>query len=377
MKKDILFFLESLSGGGAEKVLSDLVTNLDKEKYNITVITVTDEGVYEKKVSECCQYSSFVKLENIRKGGWSTFWTKIRIKSIYLLPSQIVYRLYIKKKYDIEIAFIEGFATKLIASSPNKHSKKIAWVHTDMKQNSYADQSYRNFNDHVKSYQKFDSIVCVSDYVKKVFENKFFKSENIFVNYNPVDERAINEMSREECKLKKPQHMLIGTVGRLVHQKGYLRLVECINKLKNKYDFEVWIIGEGSDRKEIEEYIRHNDMEEYVKLLGFQENPYKYLEKCDVFVCSSYAEGFSTAATESLILGKPIFTVDCAGMKELFGKYKCGEIVENSDQALFNMLEKLLSGQYILDTYTKDISIRKSQFLMSKAIKNVENILDR
>ena len=64
-------------------------------------------------------------------------------------------------------------------------------------------------------------------------------------------------------------------------------------------------------------------------------------------------------------------------MKELFGKYKCGEIVENSDQALFNMLEKLLSGQYILDTYTKDISIRKSQFLMSKAIKNVENILDR
>ena len=110
MKKDILFFLESLSGGGAEKVLSDLVTNLDKEKYNITVITVTDEGVYEKKVSECCQYSSFVKLENIRKGGWSTFWTKIRIKSIYLLPSQIVYRLYIKKKYDIEIAFIEGSA---------------------------------------------------------------------------------------------------------------------------------------------------------------------------------------------------------------------------------------------------------------------------
>lgn len=374
--KKILFFLESLSGGGAEKVLSDLVINLDKSKYDITVCTVTDEGVYQEKVSQCCNYYSLIKMKDIRKGGWTNIWARTKIKLIYSLPANIVYRLYFKNKYDIEIAFIEGFATKLIAASCNKFSRRIAWVHTDMKQNSYADNSYRNKKEHVKTYQRFDKIVCVSEYVKNVFESKFFKKENVIVSYNPVDDRAIIRMSKEPCELARPKCMLIGTVGRLVHQKGYLRLVKCIKALNDKYDFELWIIGEGSERKEIEQYIRENSMEGYVKLLGFQKNPYKYLIQCDAFICSSFAEGFSTAATESLILGKPVFTVECAGMKELFGNYKCGEIVDNTDQALLNMLEKIVSKQYKFESYVENISIRKKDFSIGNAIKNIENLLD-
>lgn len=374
--KKILFFLESLSGGGAEKVLSDLVTNLDKSKYDITVCTVTDEGVYQDKVSQCCNYYSFIKMKDIRKGGWTNIWTRIKIKLIYSLPANIVYRLYLKNKYDIEIAFIEGFATKLIASSCNKFSRKIAWVHTDMKQNPYADNSYKNKEEHIKTYLQFDKIICVSEYVKNVFESKFIKSENVIVSYNPVDDCAIMRMSRETCEMEKPKCMLIGTVGRLVYQKGYFRLVKCIKELKDRYDFQLWIIGEGPARKEIELYIRENSMDGYVKLLGFQKNPYKYLVRCDAFICSSYAEGFSTAATESLILGKPVFTVECAGMKELFGNYKCGEIVDNTDQDLLNMLEKLVSNQYKFESYVENISIRKKDFSIGNAIKNIENLLD-
>lgn len=377
MKKKVLFFLESLAGGGAEKVLSDLVSNLDKSKYDVTVCTVTDEGVYQNKVSQHCQYHSFVKMEDIRQGGWKTIWAKFRIKLIYLLPSHIVYRVYFKNKYDIEIAFIEGFATKLIASSGNKDSRKFAWVHTDMQKNAYADNSYKNIEQQITTYRIFDQIICVSEYVKKMFEEKFFKSPAIMVKYNPVDQNAIEMLSKESCELRKPDHMIIGTIGRLVQQKGYFRLLKCINKLKTQYDFEIWIIGEGTERKELERYIKANCLEKYVRLLGFHVNPYKYLAQCDAFICSSYSEGFSTAATESLMLGKPIFTVDCAGMKELFGGYRCGEIVENTDEALFDMLEGLLAEKYELKSYVKNIANRKKQFLISKSIKEIEYLLDQ
>ena len=64
------------------------------------------------------------------------------------MPTPIAYRWMIHEKYDVEVAFVEGFATRLIAASPNKHSKKLAWVHTDMEKNPYASASYKSEAEH-------------------------------------------------------------------------------------------------------------------------------------------------------------------------------------------------------------------------------------
>ena len=113
--KKILFFLESLAGGGAEKVLTDIVCHLDKTKYDITVCTVTDGDIYEKCIAPVCRYRSFLKTADYRAGGIKQvlFWA--RIKLIYGLPAKVVYKHFFRERYDIEIAFIEGFATKIIA----------------------------------------------------------------------------------------------------------------------------------------------------------------------------------------------------------------------------------------------------------------------
>ena len=374
--KKILFFIESLAGGGAEKVLTDIVSNLDSKKYDITVCTVTDEDVYQEQVETVCKYRSFLHKKNYRAGGLKKviFW--FGIKLIYMLPVAVVYKLFIKEKYDIEVAFVEGFATKLIASSRNPSSDKIAWVHTNMMNNPHADSLYKNIEEHKKAYNNYHHIVCVSHSVKDAFLDKFSITENLLVQYNPVDEEKIMEKGKELLEERVSNYPVLCTVGRLEEVKGYRRLLKISKQLiREGFLFELWIIGDGSQKDEFQEYVSENDLTKYIKLLGYQKNPYKYIYSSDAFICSSYEEGFSTAATESLILGKPIFTVECAGMRELFDNTKCGEIVENSDEALYQMLKRIVSKKNYIKAFQTNVLKRSCDFKLSERIHEIDNLL--
>ena len=374
--KTVLFFIESLAGGGAERVLTDLVSHLDKEKYDVTVCTVTDEGVYQPKVEACCRYRSLLHVRDYRAGGVKRLLYWLQLRLIYALPAAWVYRWAVREKYDVEVAFVEGFATKLVAASPNNASRKIVWVHTDMQRNPYADSCYASVEAHDAAYRKYDAIACVSGSVKTVFEEKFFADSKVCVQYNPVDERLICSRGSEAAEQSVLCRPLLGTVGRLVEQKGFLRLLHCVAQLKAEgLRFSLWIIGEGTQRGEMERLIAENGLEDTVTLLGYQENPHKFMAQCDAFVCSSYAEGFSTAATESLLLGKPIFTVDCAGMRELFGAENCGEIVENRDEALCEMLRRVVSGQVDFASYDAALQRRGEVFRLETRMKEIEELL--
>lgn len=375
--KKVLFFLESLAGGGAERVLTDIVCNLDKTKYDVTVCTVTDGDVYQGRISPECRYCSFLKTADYRAGGIRKvlFWVKLKL--IYRLSPKVVYRHFFKEHYDVEIAFIEGLATKVMAASPDINSKKIAWIHSDLAKNAYADKCYANIGEQYAAYQRFDRILCVSESVKTAFEQKFFADARVQVQYNPVDEKYILHQAAEPASILHPEKgLLLGTIGRLEWQKGYPRLLKCVKQLHDKgYCFTLWIIGKGSQQEELERYVHENDLDAVVKLLGFHKNPYKYLQQCDAFICSSYAEGFSTAATESLILGKPVFTVECAGMQELIGQSHSGEIVPNTDEALYALLEKLVSGQFDLAQYAQAARKRGQDFSMGTRISEIDALL--
>ena len=375
--KRVLFFLESLSGGGAEKVLSDIVGNLNPEEYQVTVCTVTDGDIYQEKVSCSCTYKSFLEIKNYNEGGLKKviFWLKI--KMIYNFPASWIYKWFIREKYDIEIAFIEGYATKLIAASSNSKSRKVAWVHTDLLRNAYADKCYLNHKQHCMTYKKYDKILCVSNSVMQVFKKKFFSSPQLAVQYNPVDEKEILEesLSAPDFLPYSSDGIILGTIGRLEQPKGYYRLVKCAKDLFDKgYKFTIWIIGQGSEKEKIEQYIKENDLDNIVILLGFKKNPYQYMRYCDAFVCSSYSEGFSTAATESLIMGKPIFTVDCSGMRELISDSGCGVIVPNNDDALLELLENLVSGIIPLEKYIKAAQRRGKDFSLKSRILEIEQL---
>ena len=378
MKKKILFVIESLSGGGAEKVLTTTVKNIDKTKFDVTVLTVVKTGVYVKEVEKYCKLISMLPDYEKLKSPIAKIKYKLDYKKIYNEDCRKIYNEYIKEEYDVEIAFVEGFVTKLVAASSNKNSKKYAWVHIDMMENDHADANYSSIQEEISAYRNYNKIFTVSGYVGDIFIKKFGNEfeEKMMTQYNPVDSLEIEKKSKEKLDEEYHAQVKLISIGRLVDQKGYDRLISVVNKLKNKYsNFEIWILGDGEQRNELETYIKQHQLENYFKLKGFKNNPYAYIKKADAFICSSRSEGFSTVATEALILNKPIFTTDCSGMKELFGNNKCGIICENSTEGILNMLNDILKNPDF-SQYKEECKDRKKEFTLEKRMEEVERILD-
>ena len=374
--KRILFVVESLAGGGAEKVLLNLIKNIDKDKFDVTVFSIIKTGVYIEEIQKYCHLIYALDDYSKCKHSISKLLYRLKIKYIYKWNTKNVYKHFIKDKYDVEVAFLEGFSTKFVSCSSNLKSTKYAWVHIDVLNNHNEDSHYKNLEEQKNCYKSFNHIFAVSNNVKGKFIEKF-NLNNIDVQYNPVDSGEIIKKAQCQQNTIDENNFNLITIGRLEEQKGYDRLLKIVKKLRdNNYTFKLYILGDGSLKEQFEKYIVENNLDNYIKLLGFKNNPYPYLNIADVFVCSSYAEGFSTVATEALILGVPIITTDCAGMKELFGNYHCGLIVNNDEDSLYGALKYILDNKENLNIYKNEINKRKDFFDIKKRMIEIEDILD-
>ncbi len=378
MKCKVLFLIESLAGGGAEKVLTTLVQNIDKEKFDVTVCAISGGGKYEETVKEHVRYKAI--LAEPRDGNpLSRFFYVIKHHLVYKwLSLSWVYRMFVPQDNDVEVAYVEGFTTKLLSHSTNRKAKKYAWVHIDLHHNHWTKSVYDSRREESEAYNRFYKIVGVSRTVVDSFKIEF-PDVNVpmEVVYNPIDSSSILSLSKEpHPDMGKHEVIRMVTTGRLEPQKAYGRLVKIIRRLlKEDFSTELWILGDGTERKMLEEYIVSNQLGNVIQLLGFQTNPYKFLAQGDLFVCSSLAEGYSTAVTEALILALPVITTDCSGMGELLKDGEYGIITENSEDALYEGLKTLLSNTELLNYYKRKSVERGRDFQIETLMKPVENLL--
>ena len=376
-KKKVLFLINNLAAGGAEKILIETIKKIDKNKYDIDLMTIYDEGIYINDAKKIANYKTIFKKH--KKVLGISFYSLI-LRYLKIMPSTYLYKKYIKKTYDIEIAFLEGAATKIISGSTNYNSRKICWVHVDPIAQKHSTKNFISLKSEKKSYKNYDKIFCVSTKVKKSFMKRYNITKNVSVLLNVLDENTIIKNSQETINNSDfiNSTFKIITVGRLAKQKNFITLLRIVNRLKDKFKFCLFICGEGNCRSELEEYIKENKLQKYVKLLGFVNNPYPYIKNADLYVCSSLAEGFSTAVTEALILKTPIITTDCAGMTDLLGNNEYGLITENSEEALYNGLFQMLNNQKTYEYYKKAAIRRSSDFSSKERIKefNVEVLGD-
>ncbi len=374
-KRRIAFVVNGLYGGGAERVLQILLNNFDRQKYDITLINHRDEVINEL-YPVGIKYKSILKNIEKKKSKIGRIGVKIYNKINLIiydnLSPRIFRKIYLRDKFDVEIAFIEGYATRIV--SEGRSGKKIAWVHVDLQITPWTDIAFRSTKEQVKCYSSFDEVVSVSKSVKKSVEELFsYKSRVI---YNPIDTQEIQRMS-SLSNVKREKPLLFVSTGRLVPQKGYDRLIPIIGKLVAEgFNFQLWIIGEGSERKYLEELIKKWKLENTIKLLGYQSNPYPYIAAGDVFVCSSRSEGYSTAVTEAIILGLPVITTLCAGMKELLDDGKYGIIVENEDIALLEGMRNILRDKKVIKTYAERIKESKNRFSLEHQINEIYSLID-
>lgn len=375
MKKKVLFLIECMSIGGAEKVLIDLVNNINKDIYDVTVIKIYKENIYNQNAKFATKFNQDITVKYLCNNE-NKFKYKLFNFLLNRVNNKLIHMFFIGMKYDVEIAYYEGLPTKLISSSMNKKSKKIAWIHTDTK-NRIKGFDLKALDKEKEIYSNYDRVVGVSNEVIKSFQNVFNNISNIEVKYNPIDSEYIQIKGKEKIEINKKEDCITFiTIGRLTPIKGYSRLISILSRLKKEnFKFQLWIVGDGEYRKDLEKQINELDLKDEVVLLGFQENPYKYLMKADVYVCSSFIEGYSTVVLESICSEVPVITTDCPGMREIFGHYECGEICSNNEEALYNQLKNIFNNKDKIKYYKSQCKKRLKDFNIDKTIKNIESIL--
>ena len=362
----ILFLIHDLGQGGAEKVLVNLVNNMDYSQYDITVMTLFDYGENRQFLNEKIHYKTWFKKMIPGNSHLMKMFT----------PEQL-HKMIIKEHYDIEVAYLEGPCARVISGCQDPTVKLISWIHIEQHTAKVASSSFRSIPESKRCYSKFHKIICVSKTVEADFRKALNVEGEYQVLYNTNESEKIRKLSEEKTDkhISKKAINIVG-VGKLLNSKGFDRVLRIAKKLiDEKHLIHVYILGDGPEKESLNKYIKNNGLAEYITLLGYQINPYKYIGKCDLFVCASYAEGFSTATTEALILGVPVCTVEVSGMKEMLGENnEYGIVTENNENALYEGMRALIEAPELLKYYKSQAEKRGDMFSTKKTVAEVEKM---
>ena len=363
----ILFLIHDLGQGGAEKVLVNLVNNMDPTKFEIHVTALFGGGVNEQFLKDHIRYrviypKAFPGNSHVMK---------------LLTPKQL-HKLYVKEHYDIEVAYLEGPPSRIISGCTEPETKLVSWIHVQQHNMKKLAASFRSEAEARTCYSRFDQVICVSEFVKQDFCGILDFNGPCRVLYNTVESAQILEQSVAEApELADDGCIRLAAVGSLKESKGYPRLLRVVSRLRQEgKPVHLYILGIGPMEAELKKQTSGLGIADSVTFLGYQTNPYKYVAKCDLFVCASFAEGFSTAATEALIVGTPVCTVDVSGMKEMLGdKNEWGIVTDNDEEALYAGVKRLLDEPTLLTHYKNQATERGKTFSTENTVRAVEEML--
>lgn len=370
--KKILFGITSLTLGGAERVLVDLVNDLAND-YEVTIFTLYAEGELEKQL----------KKEIIRKSYKTTSYEKLTyFQKHILLPLKVllfqksIYHNKIQGDYDVEIAFLEGPITRLF-STKNKKAKKIAWIHNDISKvfgNRIKAKMKKRIDQ--KIYNQYEELVFVSKDNLTHFEKTYPEVESKKqVIYNYLNQEVILQKAEEEIPDKFKENIpSFVTVTRLVEQKGIDRLIKVHSKLiKNGYQHEFYVIGDGPEKEKLQKQIQEEKVEDTFKLLGKKENPYPYIKKADYFCLFSYFEGYGMVLEEAKILNQPIIITDTAAREAVEG-YQLAKIVPNTEEGMIKGLKQIIEKE---EPRIEKKEIKENNYDNANIMEQVKKLIGR
>ena len=366
--KKVLYLIPNLAHGGAEKVLVNLANNMNKTKFDVTVQTLFDVGVNRQYLNSDVKYIGGFK----RMPRGNTYVMK-------LFSPEKLYKHFIRDNYDIIVSYLEGPTARIVSGCTKPNTKLVSWIHIEQHTKELASKSFRSYKEALDCYSKFDRTVCVSDTVKDDFKSIFDTKKPVEVLYNTNESEKIKKLSDEnvdDVNFSKDIINII-SVAKIVPSKGYDRLMKIHKKLIEKnIKNHIYILGIGEEKEKYEKYLTENNLTDTFTFLGYRDNPYKYVKKADLYVCSSRREGFSTAVTEALIVGTPVVSTNCSGAYELLGENnEYGIVTENNEDALYEGIKKMLTTPDLLEAYAAKAKERGKAFSTEKTVKAVEEML--
>ena len=344
MKKEVIIFMPSIEGGGVEKNLFLVSNYLAKRIKSLRVITISKK--YKKK------FSKSVKLISLESDIWDNFSRRIKyFLSIVLLINEIL-----KNKNIVVMSFQANiycilicklFSIKVISRS---NSAPIGWSQNFFKKKIFG-----------IGLKLADKIIVNSIEFKRDLKKEF--NVNATCIYNPLNRNEILTKSKKKSVriFKTKDKLRILNIGRFTDQKDQLTLLKSLNNLKNDIGFEACIVGRGKLKKKLQKYVAINDLNNFVKIIDYVDNPYPLIKQTNLFVLSSKFEGLPNVLLESLVLKKFIISSDCrTGPKEILLDGKGGFLFNVGD---YKMLEKRIKYFFLNKTKCQKMMINSYKSL--------------
>lgn len=348
----IIIYNNLIYSGGVERLFPLLAESLRQRGHEITVLASSGskeefDTAFSTEIRCICTGLPCKKFDSKLKSG--LYFLKRKAYKIILLFRGLI------KKYDVVIAFKEGHVIKNALKIRAK--RRYAWIHADLTffcNTLGFTKPFSSIEDFKKCLEKYDKVVCVSETTRRSVIEMVGDTGNLCVRYNPIDWQRIRTQAQTKVEITKNQNCpLIVSVGRLDPIKNYMLLLEAGKILYEKQEFEMWILGEGPERNKIEKYIQDNNLE-FVRLLGFQHNPFPILKQADLYVSTSLSESYGLSVQEALILGVPVIAVKCPGILEAWDP-GFGKLIDNSAEELADTIYQLLNNTEQLESYRKTI----------------------
>ena len=384
MKKKVIFVIDSLNCGGAEKSMLSLLPLLHLENYDISLWVLNRGGVLESLVPK--------GIHIIDNPHYSIF-EKTILKIAYLIHSAYIRILKISGKkqhgaeslwkstgwarkgliteYDVAIAYQQGLPTYLVANRI-KAKKKLAWINVDIFKAGYN----KVFN--MSFYAKCDHIIAVSNILYDMLCEKMPSlQEKYTIVYDILNPIVIREMAKEQITEIKPTNKLvITTVGRMATPKNYPLAVETAKYLSDHHiDFCWYFVGAGSELTKVNRMIEENQLKDKVIPVGLKSNPYPYMEMCDIYVQTSSFEGFGLTIAEAKILGKPIISTDFDVVHDQITHEKNGLICKMNPQSVGKQIIRFINDATLREIIIHHVLSEENTTYKTEVIK-VEHLLD-
>lgn len=371
-KKKILIIHSSLNGGGAEKVLIDILRNFDYNSYDVSLFLLSPVGTYMNEIPHQ------VHLVNGKLRKFPHCFMRIMVMTNIWGMSlrHDVRKIFADKYFDTIISFMEGQSAKCHSYLFDKGKKNISWVHTDLLSNHWSKLFFPIKGEEKRFYTNLTEIVFVSKMAQESFCKLFnLPSNEGKVIYNLIDRNDICSKANNEVLHKTK--FTVCNVGRLTKLKRQDKIIKIAAILKEEgYDIDFWILGQGELENTLKEMCKKEGVENMVHFLGFKRNPYSYIKFSDVFLLTSDIEGFPLVVSEALCLGKPIVSTNITGPIEQLDNGKYGIITSRNVIEITNALKQLIDNPTLLKSYAQKAEYRgKTFFDVQQVMQQIYNIL--
>lgn len=374
LKSRVLILTDVMSFGGVEQVIVNTLNGIDYSKFDVTLfIMYKTEG----EVVNISRLPSSVRLQYLFKRPPKGIYQRLLFYVLLLFPHSIISKVLIKDDYDVIVTTKDMFTYPVSACK----CRKVMWIHSGLE---YLEIEKPNILIMLKrwiqklSYRKFDKIILLTEAARNRFCSRYNLREKSCILHNPINVDEVVKLSNESVlDYKFKDNINVICVCRLSIEKGVDRLINVCNKLlKEGYDFNLIILGDGPERKKIDKLIKENlILSNKVSVLGYKNNPYKYMSKCNIYVSPSVSEGFSLSIAEAMIMNLPILSTNCNGPSEILDNGKYGLLVENSEGGIYDGMKSLLSTPKLVNYYSDKSKERKEIFSDKKNIKLFERII--